>query len=177
MSAFWPIDEKAVNLIKHFESLHDGDQTAVGLQPKLCPAGIWTVGWGRALTDPDTGQFLMGEGDREAAYAMYPALTEREADFMLADDLEEFADGVGRLVRVNMAACQFGALVSFSYNVGLSAFESSTLRRLLNLSKIDDAATQFLRWNKGGGRVLPGLTRRREAEKKLFLTGVLDLDV
>jgi lysozyme len=167
----WPIDERAIALIQHFESLHDGDETVIGLQPKLCPAGIWTVGWGRTLRDPDTGAFLMGEDDHAAALAQYPALTESEADLMLADDLEEFADFVSHKVRVNLASCQHGALVSFCYNVGRGAFAGSTLLKLLNVSKIDEAANQFERWNKASGRVLAGLTRRRLAEKKLFLQG------
>ncbi len=167
----WPIDEKAIALIKHFESLHDGDESAVGLQPKLCPAGIWTVGWGRALRDPETGQFLMGQEDYAQALAQHPSLTESEADLMLADDLEEFADFVAQKVRTRLAACQHGALTSFCYNVGMGAFQGSTLLKLLNVSKIDEAALQFARWNKGGGRVLAGLSKRREAERKLFMTG------
>jgi lysozyme len=70
-----------------------------------------------------------------------------------------------------LATCQHGALVSFCYNVGRGAFAGSTLLKLLNVSKIDEAANQFERWNKASGRTLTGLTRRRLAEKKLFLQG------
>ena len=63
---------------------------------------------------------------------------------------------------------QFDALVSFAYNVGVNALRTSTLRRKLNAGLYDEAADQFLRWNRGGGRVLAGLTRRRKAERLLF---------
>lgn len=72
------------------------------------------------------------------------------------------------LVKVPLTAHQMGALVSFAYNVGMGALGSSTLLRLLNAGQYDAAAKQFARWNKAGGRVLAGLTRRRAAEAALF---------
>ncbi len=74
-----------------------------------------------------------------------------------------------RLVTVDLDQDQFDALVSFTFNLGAGNLQSSTLLKLLNQGEYTQAADQFLRWNKAGGRVLPGLTRRREAERALFL--------
>jgi len=174
VGSVWPVCDNAVALIKHFESLHDGDLGAIGLQPKMCPAGVWTVGWGHALTDPRTGQFLRGSKDKARAYRAYPSLTETDADRLLAEDLAVFASGV-RALSARLTDERHGALVSFSYNLGLRALKTSTLLKLLNEGQITEAADQFLRWNKAAGKVLPGLTRRREAERHLFLTGELAL--
>ena len=138
----------------------------------MCPVGIWTVGWGRALRDIKTGRFLMGDEDKAAAYEQYQNTTEAHADFMLAEDLKIFASSVDRLVSIKLSPCQFGAIVSFTYNVGVGSFEGSTIRKMLNSGNIEEASQQFARWNKSRGKVLPGLTIRREAERKLFTTGI-----
>lgn len=166
------ICEKALDLIKHFESLHDGDLTQIGLQPKMCPAGIWTVGYGRALQNESKTRFLVGDKDKAEALKQYPNLTEKAAEIMLAEDLEKFEAGVNKLVKKPLNQNQRGALVSFAYNVGIQAFKDSTLLALLNAGDYKNAADQLLRWNKAGGKVLKGLTLRREAERELFLTAV-----
>lgn len=169
----YPVHKNAVALIKHFEGRHDGDLSIVGLQPKQCPAGVWTVGWGHALTDPRTGQFLRGSKDKADAYKMYPSLTETDADRLLSEDLVVFASGVRALVNRSLTETERGALTSFAFNLGMNALKTSTLLRLLNADQVTEAGDQFLRWNKASGKVLPGLTRRREAERHLFLTGEL----
>lgn len=166
------ICEPAIDLIKSFESLHDGDLTQIGLQPKMCPAGIWTAGYGRALQNKSKTRFLIGDKDKAEAYAQYPKLTEKEAEIMLAEDLEKFEAAVNKLVKKPLNQNQRGALVSFAYNVGIQAFADSTMLALLNAGDYKNAAIQFARWNKAGGKVLKGLTRRREAERELFLTAV-----
>jgi lysozyme len=163
------INIKGINLIKEFESLHDGDLTQIGLQPKMCPAGIWTVGYGRALRAKD-GHFLRGMVEEAEAYKQFPSLTELEACNMLAEDLEEFAHSVRNLLTIIVNEDQFAALVSFTYNLGYGSFRASTLRTLVNQGDFTKAAEEFKRWNKSGGKVLVGLTRRREAERKLFLS-------
>ncbi len=173
----YPIHENAVALIKHFEGRHNGDLGAIGLQPKMCPAGIWTVGWGHALTDPRTGQFLRGSKDKAHAYGMYPSLTETDADRLLAEDLAGYARETRRVVTVSVPDHAMGALTSFAFNLGTGALKKSTLLSLLNNGNTVEAADQFLRWNKASGKVLPGLTRRREAERHLFLTGELVLRI
>lgn len=166
------ICQAAIDLIKSFESLHDGDLTQIGLQPKMCPAGVWTVGYGRALQNESKTRFLIGDKDKAQALAQYPNLTEKAAEIMLAEDLEKFEAAVNKLVKKPLNQNQRGALVSFTYNVGTQALANSTLLALLNAGDYKNAAEQLLRWNKAGGKVLKGLTRRREAERELFLTAV-----
>ena len=162
-----PVCPEAIELVKHFESLHDGDLTQIGLQPKTCPAGIWTVCYGHALKD-EHGNFLRGGAGKIEAYRQAGDLTEADAEALLVKDLEIFATGVQHLVTVPLTDNQFGALVSLAYNIGLSAFADSTMRRLLNGKYYEGAAGQFDRWNKMSGRVLNGLTARRKSERELF---------
>lgn len=171
--------EKCRAVIKHFESLHDGDLTQIGLQPKPCPAGVWTVGRGRALKDPKTRRFLRGEKDRAKAYAMYPALTEAEADAMLEEDLEVYAPNVTAILErhdINgPEQWQFDALVSFAYNCGLGSLERngrplSVLRAVKN-GNPKEIEKAFGLWIKSGGKVLRGLVFRRKTEAHLYLTG------
>ena len=96
-------------------------------------------------------------------------ISEAQAEAFLRKDLDRFEAAVTRNVKVPINDDQFAALVAFTYNVGDGALASSTLLRLLNQRDYRRAADEFLRWNKGGGRVLPGLTRRRRAERALFL--------
>ena len=166
------INNAAIDLIKSFESLHDGDLTKIGLQPKMCPTGVWTAGYGRALQNESKTRFLVGDKDKAEALKQYPDLTEKAAEIMLAEDLEKFEAAVNKLVKKPLNENQRGALVSFAYNVGAQALAESTLLALLNAGDYKNAANQFLRWNKAGGKVLKGLTRRREAERELFLTAV-----
>ncbi|KMN36495.1 muraminidase [Chromobacterium sp. LK1] len=117
-----------------------------------CPAGIWTNGYGHTGPDVTPGQVI----------------TQAQADALLARDLERFEAGVARLVKVPLNQNQFDALVCFSFNLGLGALQGSTLLRLLNAGDYAGAAAQFPRWNKAGGKELPGLARRRAAEQSLF---------
>lgn len=168
------ITENGIKLIKHYESLHDGDKTKIGLQPKMDPLGIWTVGYGHALSDPATGKFLKGEIDKEKAYSQFPHLTEATAVALLADDLVRFESIVSTHC-TRLSAPQFAACVSLCYNIGAGNFASSSVVRFIRLAKYTEAAEAFLLWNKGtlnGTRVvLPGLVARRKSERHLFLTG------
>lgn len=137
----------AVALVKHFEGCR--------LKAYLCPAGVWTIGYG--ATGPGIAQGT--------------TWTQAQADARLSADLARFADGVDRLVSVPITQNQRAALISFAFNVGLSALAGSTLLRLLNAgASAESVGDQFTRWNKAGGRVLDGLVERREAERKLFLS-------
>lgn len=135
----------AIPLIKEFEGCK--------LKAYKCPADVWTIGYGHT--------YGVKEGDE---------ITQQEADRLLADDVNSFTAGVQRLVSSDINRNQLGALVSFAFNLGLGNLRHSTLLKLVNAGDFVGAANQFPRWNKAGGKVLPGLTRRREAEKKLFLT-------
>jgi lysozyme len=163
-------NDDGIELIKHFESLHDGDLTLIGIQPKKDPIGIWTIAYGHALIDPVTKRFLKGDADKAAAYKVMTDLTLQQAEDLLQSDLITFEKHVDSYVKVPLTENQFSALVSFTFNVGSGNLKSSTLLRLLNTGMYDLASKEFIRWNKGEGKVLRGLTLRREAEAKLFLT-------
>lgn len=116
----------------------------------------WTIGVGTTVY-PD-GR-LVRPGDR---------ITEQQAREYLVHDIASFEAEVERLVTVPVTQAQFDALVSLAYNVGTGALESSTLLRKLNAGDTAGAAAEFDRWTKAGGRELPGLVRRRRAERTLF---------
>lgn len=138
--------DKGVAQIQDFEGLR--------LATYKDAVGIPTVGWGH--TGPDV--------------KMGVTITRAEAERLLREDLHDFERAVSRVVRVGLNQNQFDALVCFSFNVGAKALENSTLLKKLNAGDYAGAAEQFLRWNKASGQVLPGLTRRRAAERALFLS-------
>ena len=167
------ISQKGLDVIMHFESLHDGDLTKIGLQPKKDPAGIWTVGYGHALQDTDKS-WLKGDTGHQKIYKIYPQylnMTEAQADALLISDLSYYEPRINGL-NLDLSQQEFDAILSFSYNVGVTAFKKSTLcRRIKN--REGDIKEAFLMWTKAGGVILPGLTRRRNTEATLFLTGNL----
>lgn len=101
-----------------------------------------------------------------------PGMTIKQetADRLLKTGLVSYENDVLKMTKVKLTQGQFDALVSFAYNVGSRALSTSTLLRKLNDGDVKGAADEFLRWNKAGGKVLNGLTRRREAERALFLS-------
>jgi lysozyme len=113
--------------------------------------GVWTIGYGH------TADVVPGM-----------TITQAEAEDFLIQELAEFESYVTDLVEVDLSSEQFSALVCFCYNVGPEAFGGSTLLKLLNTGDFEGAANQLLRWNKGGGEPMLGLTRRRLAEQALF---------
>jgi lysozyme len=167
------ITEEGKNLIKHFEGIHDGDLTDIGLSPKLCPANVWTEGWGRAMVDKN-GKFLTSSNTTyQRALSLRTIHNVVEAENALQQDMEDRGSVISRLVKVPMTDNMYNALISFAYNIGLSAFRNSTMLRLLNQGKKVSAANAMLAWNKatvnGKKVVLNGLVRRRAAERELFL--------
>lgn len=167
--------EKGIELIKFFESLHDGDLSKIGLQPKECPAGILTIGYGHALQDTD-GKWLKGKDGFKKISTLYPeweTITEKEADEILKNDLVKFEKIVANKLKVEVTQNQFDALVSHTFNTG----GSDTLFKLINTKSTDQ---QILKWFtetyiSANGKVLPGLIKRRKIEATLFLTGKLEL--
>lgn len=151
MSTKFITGQHGLDIIKSFEGLK--------LTAYLCPAKIPTIAWGHTKTvkASDVGK---------------KKITEAEAEKLLKSDLLNFENAVNKLVIVPLNQNQFDALVSFSFNVGTGAFHSSTLLKKLNAKDYKGASEQFERWNKAGGKVLAGLTRRRAAEKTLFNTPV-----
>lgn len=138
-----------MNILKECEGLR--------LNSYRCPAGVWTIGYGCT------------KGIRPGM-----TITEAQAEEMLREELYKFEQEVERrLSHIPLNENQFSALVSLIYNCGPEPIvEGNTIRRKLEARDYQGAADGFLLWNKGGGRVLPGLVKRREMERKLFLTEV-----
>jgi lysozyme len=154
-----------IDLIKHFESLHDGDLRQIGLQPKMCPAGIWTEGYGHAMRDL-RGQFFKGYANKEKAYANSIIRTEKQAEQLLEKDLEVYENIVMRKIKVPLKENQFDALVSYTYNTG----GSDTLFKLINQNA---PIEQIKKWFETkyitvDGVFKQGLLNRRKAEFKLY---------
>lgn len=164
--------QEGIELIKSFEGIPDGDPSTVNLDPYLDPLDIWTIGWGHAVVS--SGVMLRGAANRALAKSMFPGgITLEQAETLLRGDLVSRTADVLRLAKVSLSDNQFGAIMSFVFNCGAANFGGSTLLKLLNAGNGAGAADQFLVWNKGrkdGVLVeLPGLTRRRRAERALFL--------
>ena len=138
-------NQAGLDLIKHFEG--------VRLKAYLDTGGVPTIGVGH------TKGVKMGQTASEA-----------QVDAWLKEDLAHAEATVLKLVKVKLSDNQFAALSSFVFNLGEGQFAKSTLLRKLNAGDYNGAADEFLRWNKDNGKVIAGLTRRREAERKLFLT-------
>lgn len=173
----------AIALIKRFEGIADGDPSTVNLDPYLCPAGYHTIGFGHVVRDA-SGRMLKGAGNAQRAKAIYPqGITYQQAEALLTDDVARFHADLTRILSdvhvVNAQKTtvdqtlnnnQYCALLSFVFNVGVSAFIRSTLFTRLLWQQHVDVPRQLKRWTRGGGRVLIGLKRRREAEATLWMT-------
>jgi lysozyme len=139
------INKAGLALIKRFESLQ--------LKAYLCPAKVWTIGYGHT-EDVKQGQ----------------TITSHQADVILESDLETYEDCVERACKGRpLNENQFSAMVSLCFNIGTAAFVNSSLRKLVLRGDFTAAAAEFGRWVRGGGKVLPGIVARREAERDLFI--------
>jgi lysozyme len=143
------VSERGIDLVKGFESFSPKSYRDV--------AGVWTIGYGTTRIDGDPVQPNM-------------TCTQEEADEWLRNDINEHFREASEFISpdVTLNQNQVDALASFVYNVGVGNFKESTLLKLINSGDMEGAADQFIRWNRAGGRVYPGLTRRREAEAELF---------
>lgn len=142
-------NQAGIDLIKRWEGLE------LDAYPDPGTGGDpWTIGYGH--TGPEVKKGL--------------SITAEEAEDLLKKDLAKFEAHVSRLATVELTDNEFAALVSFAYNCGPANLGASTLLKKLNAGDYTGAALEFPRWNKAAGKVLAGLTKRREAEKQLFLT-------
>lgn len=156
--------QAAVDLIKHFEGLHKiQDEVIV---PYRDAAGFWTIGYGHLMT-------------RKREVNPYPnglkwkSISEIYADgVLLRKDLKRSERGVLRLINVPLTDGQFGALVSFAFNLGLGSLQASTLRKKVNAREHDEVPYQLSRWCFAGGRKLRGLAIRRAAEAELYMSSI-----
>lgn len=139
------ISKQGLELIAYFEG--------VKLKPYRCPAGLWTCCIGHLIGD---GTTLPNDWNR--------TFTLEEAYALLAKDVARFERGVSMYCPVPLTQSQFDALVSFSFNLGLGVLQRSTVRQKVNRQDFKGATQSLLRYNKAGGKVIKGLTLRRQAE-------------
>lgn len=150
------MSQEGLVVLKHFEGLR--------LKAYRDPVGVWTIGYGH--TGPDVYEGLVW--------------SQAQADKALRERLErEFVPGVLAVIKRSMRQHELDAMVDLAYNIGVSAFQGSTLVRKFNAGDDQGAADEFLRWNRAGGKVLLGLRRRRAADRALFLgaTGAQAIEV
>lgn len=147
------ISPLGIQLVKHFEGLY--------LTAYQCPAGIWTIGYGHTGLKHNDGTVMKGR-----------KITAEQAEMLLGFDLNtKYGPAVQKMLTVPVQQHELDALVSFHFNTGSLA--KSTLLKKLNAGDRAGAAEEFLRWTRAAGKVLPGLLRRRRAERHMFLTGQL----
>lgn len=147
------LNKESINLIKSFEGIM--------LKAYRDSVGVLTIGYGHTtMAGPP---------------AVIPGMivTEVQATDLLASDLKKYCAMVDRNVKVELNPNQYGALVSFTYNLGEGSLKSSTLLKKVNVKDFVGASKEFAKWNHAGGQVLKGLTRRRMAEAALFLKPAL----
>ena len=143
------LNQEGADLIKEFEGCK--------LKAYQCSAKKWTIGYGNTFYE-DGSPVLPGH-----------AITQDKANKLFELIADEFASKVAKLVPSHITPNQFGALVSFAYNCGMINLQKSTLLKKVIANHNDPSIrAEFLKWNKAGGKVLAGLTRRREAESNLY---------
>lgn len=144
--------QKGLDLIKRFEGLE--------LKPYKCPAGIPTIGYGNTYY-PSGSKVKLTD----------PVITKEKAEELLKFLLGSYEKSVDSFCRDDINQNQFDALVSFAYNCGVNNLKSSTLLKKVNANPNDPTIkAEFLKWNKANGRVLAGLTKRRQAEADLYFS-------
>ncbi len=145
------VNKTGLDLIKSFEGFES--------KAYICPAGVITIGYG-ATRWLDGSKVVLGQ-----------TITEDKALELLKKQLITYEQGVDSMTRDDVTENQFSALVSFAYNCGIQALKGSTLLKKVNINPNDPSIkAEFMKWNKGAGKVLSGLTRRREAEANLYFT-------
>ena len=155
------VSDRCLHMIRH----HEG----VRFKPYRCPAKLWTVGVGHVLY-PAQGRLPLDQRD---AYPLEPhdnrTFSKDEVNGILSTDLQRFEVGVARLFPMVLTQNQNDALVSFAFNLGLGGLQRSTLRQKVLRGEME-AADEFLKFVRGGGKILPGLVKRRNDERALFLS-------
>ena len=145
------INPQTRSLIRRFEGCR--------LRAYQCSAKKWTIGWGNTFYEDGSS---VKQGD---------VITQERADRLFVILLDQFAAQLRPLITARVNDNKFGALLSFAYNAGVGAFRNSTLRRLVNTNRDSNLIRlEFAKWNRAGGQVLAGLTRRRTAEADLYFT-------
>ena len=148
------VPQAAIDLAKRFEGFERKVKRGIEISavPYICPAGFWTIGYGH-LCDPK-----------------HPPITEAEAEVYLARDLRTALAATLRYcpVLATEPEGRLTAIVDFTFNLGAGRLQTSTLRRRINQRDWPGVSRELRRWIYGGGRVLPGLVTRRDAEARLL---------
>lgn len=155
-------------IITHYEGLHDGDLSQIGLQPKQDPVGIWTEGWGHAMLD-EHGEFIRGKENKKLAYSLSKIHTIEDADKTLISDLNPVDLLIARKIKVSLNLAQKEAVQSIYYNCGYS----DTITKLINENSPELYDWWTSHYITGNGVKLDGLIYRRKTEALLFTTGEL----
>jgi lysozyme len=156
------ISARGIQLIKHWEG--------VRYRPYICSARLHTIGVGHVLY-PDQGRLPLDQRDAFPLKAEdNRVFSGAEVDGILGADLRRFEVGVAKLFPMVLTQGQNDALVSFAFNLGLGGVQRSTLRQKVLRGEVEAAADEFLKFTRGGGKVLPGLVKRRNDERALFLS-------
>ena len=155
------ISARGIQLIKHWEG--------VRYRPYTCSARLFTIGVGHVLY-PDQGRLPLDQRDAfQLKTEDNRTFSKAEVDGLLNTDLIRFEVGVARLFPMVLTQNQNDARVSFAFNLGLGGLQRSTLRQKV-LRGEPEAADEFLKFVRGGGKILPGLVKRRNDERALFLS-------
>lgn len=144
------LNQKGIDLMHQFEGLK--------LSSYLCPAKVWTIGYGNTFYE---------DGSKVQPNQH---ISKRRADELFLN-ITNKSFNIKPLLKVVLNENQYSALVCFAYNVGMSNFGKSTLLKKVNANPEDKTIKdEFLKWNKAGGKVLNGLTKRRQSESNLYFT-------
>ncbi len=163
------IGPRATALLHHFE--------ACSLTSYLCPAGKWTIGWGNTFYEdgrPVGPHEVISQSRADELFGAIVRRFEAAVEAKTAGSMGQTSPAHGSMGQTSPA--QFGAMVCLAYNIGITAFDRSTVLRQHRAGNHAGAADAFLAWNKSNGRVLRGLTRRRQAERLLYLNRLPELD-
>ena len=159
-------------LIRKFESLHDGNLSKIGLQPKLDPRGIVTCGYGHALRHPRSNEWLTDISDVAKYYPQFSDMTIEDAEDLLQTDIRIFEKIVNSKIKKELTQCQFDALVSHTFNTG----GSLNLFLFINNNYPENVIQNWWleHYITSNGKTLSGLIRRRKSEYELYSTGKLN---
>jgi len=154
------ISDAGIKLIKHFEGYKN--------KPYKCSARVWTIGIGSAMYHEQLKLKLEDRDQIPLKQEDNRVWSDEEIINLFKKDVRRFELGVNRLITIPLKQCEFDALVSFSFNLGLGTLQRSSVRSNLNRGNKEEAIKKLLLYCRGGGKILKGLQLRRQAEAQMF---------
>jgi len=154
------ISDAGIKLIKHFEGYKN--------KPYKCSARVWTIGIGSAMYHEQLKLKLEDRDQIPLKQEDNRVWSDEEIINLFKKDIRRFELGVNRLITIPLKQCEFDALVSFSFNLGLGTLQRSSVRSNLNRGNKEEAIKKLLLYCRGGGKILKGLQLRRQAEAQMF---------